>query len=214
INDEPFHLAAVNSVITPLGIPEVPASYWKTECVGLRLADTLPKIVNDGLRPADYERIILEYLNAFKGLVRGRAREIARDGVLDFIGHLAKNRKRMAVATSARKDLAYAILGPDGLDIWNVFEKIVTGDMIPKGLGKPKPDTYRLACPEGLRPYQCVAFEDAGPGVESAYGAEMPVIAYPSEFTDHHDFGNAVYVVDNLTRAAKIIRHGRRPDVL
>ncbi|MBI4174914.1 MAG: hypothetical protein HY517_04680, partial [Candidatus Aenigmarchaeota archaeon] len=42
INDEPFHLAAVNSVITPLGIPEVPASYWKTECVGLRLADTLP----------------------------------------------------------------------------------------------------------------------------------------------------------------------------
>ena len=111
-------------------------------------------------------------------MIRGRARDIARDGVLD---------------------------------IQDALEKIVTGDMIPDGRGKPKPDTYLRACPVNLLPYRCVAFEDAGPGVASAYSACMPCIAVPSEFTCRHDFSNATYVVNGLARSARILPgYGRK----
>ena len=77
-----------------------------------------------------------------------------------------------AIVTSAGKRLAVARLNACGLPR---PDQLISGDMISRG--KPDPEGYlRGAAELGMRPGDCLVFEDAPPGIEAARAAGIRVI--------------------------------------
>ncbi len=79
-----------------------------------------------------------------------------------------------------------------------IFEVIACGDEVENK--KPAPDVFLLALERlGLPADECVAFEDSVNGVNSAKGADLPVVVTPSMYTNTDDFSTAESVIVNLT---------------
>ena len=79
----------------------------------------------------------------------------------------------MAVATGGLRIVCEKLLTEVGIADW--FDAVVTADDVKRG--KPAPDTYALAAERlDVDPRRCVAFEDAGPGLESARAAGMVAV--------------------------------------
>jgi beta-phosphoglucomutase-like phosphatase (HAD superfamily) len=59
------------------------------------------------------------------------------------------------------------------------FQSISTGDRVKER--KPAPDLYQLAMKEmGMKPSECVAFEDSSAGIQAAINAGLRVVAIPN----------------------------------
>lgn len=83
-----------------------------------------------------------------------------------------RDKKPMAVGTGSHRKLAYELL--DKFDLRPYFEAIVVADDVEHH--KPAPDTF-LLCAERLavNPTECLVFEDADLGVQSALAGGMDV---------------------------------------
>jgi len=105
--------------------------------------------------------------------------EIKRiEPVADFAERVAKTHP-VAVATGGLMDIAGPALKAAGLD--SIFKIVVTPADVPPGRGKPHPDMFELAARRcGVDPKQCLAFEDAAPGIQAATAAGMKVVIVPS----------------------------------
>ena len=79
----------------------------------------------------------------------------------------------IAVATgSTRKGVTRTL---KAIEATHLFEVVVTAEDVERP--KPAPDTYLLAAERlGVDPKDCLAFEDADPGIESAKAAGMEVV--------------------------------------
>lgn len=65
-----------------------------------------------------------------------------------------------------------------------------------EGFGKPHPAMYLLAVRRmGLKPEECVAFEDTSDGVKSAADAGLFVIAMPNSYSEGQDFSKADIII-------------------
>ncbi len=83
----------------------------------------------------------------------------------------------MAIATGGTRAVAEATL--EALQISDLFDTLVTADDV--SAGKPDPETFlKAAHAIGVLPEECVAFEDATPGILSAQAAGMQVITVPT----------------------------------
>lgn len=105
---------------------------------------------------------------------------------------------RMAIATTTTPDNVTALLkasiAPDAED-W--FEVIAGGSMVPKK--KPAPDIYFYAMEAmGLRPDECLAFEDSENGLIAARAAGLKTLVTVSDYTRKHDFTGAALLLDHL----------------
>ncbi|MGO8670620.1 MAG: HAD family hydrolase [Capsulimonadaceae bacterium] len=79
----------------------------------------------------------------------------------------------MAVATGATRIVVLATLRAAGLQ--NLFDTIVSADDVERG--KPAPDVYLAAADRlGVKPQDCVVYEDADLGIEAARRAGMRVV--------------------------------------
>ena len=59
------------------------------------------------------------------------------------------------------------------------FQSVSTGDRVKER--KPAPDLYQLAMKEmGVKPAECVAFEDSSAGIQAAINAGLRVVAIPN----------------------------------
>lgn len=84
-----------------------------------------------------------------------------------------RGRKPMAVATGSHRWVAHHALDLIGIRDW--FDVIVTFEDVAHP--KPAPDTYAEAARQlGIPAGDCLAFEDADPGLESARAAGMDAI--------------------------------------
>ena len=102
----------------------------------------------------------------------------------------AAQQGRWAIVTSADRSLAEVRLRAVGIPIPEV---LVSADLI--RYGKPDPECYLLAAERlGVRPDECVVFEDSPSGALSGRRAGMPVIAVGS-YVDE-SVGVAVRVPD------------------
>lgn len=83
----------------------------------------------------------------------------------------------VGIASSSPPEIIRFVV--DRLGIADSFSAIASSDEVAHG--KPEPDVYLLACGRlGVDPTMSVAFEDSGPGIRSAAGAGMRVVALPS----------------------------------
>jgi beta-phosphoglucomutase family hydrolase len=100
-----------------------------------------------------------------------------RKAVAGFTAFAAQARAaqlKLAVATSSPPVNVAFIL--DALELRTYFDVVVDASNVQRG--KPHPDIYLAAAQQlGVQPSQCIAFEDAPAGVESANAAGMPCVA-------------------------------------
>ena len=106
-----------------------------------------------------------------------------KDHAREVLEAVASRELPIALATSTRTAQAEELL--DRTELRRFFAAVIGGDQISKP--KPDPEIYlRAASAIGLRPEDCVAFEDSAPGTRSAIAAgcitvQIPDIAEPDE---------------------------------
>lgn len=99
------------------------------------------------------------------------------DGAVEAVRRIAAGR-RVAVASSAHREVIDAALAATGLD--EVFELVVSSDEVAHG--KPAPDVYLEAARRlGVDPATCLVVEDSRNGVRAARAAGMTVVLVPNE---------------------------------
>ncbi len=95
-------------------------------------------------------------------------------GVRDFLDILKSYKIKIALATSNSVPLLEVCLKNNG--IYDYFDSITTTDEVSNG--KDCSDVYLLAANKlGIKPEECLVFEDILPAVKSAKSANMKVIA-------------------------------------
>jgi beta-phosphoglucomutase family hydrolase len=95
------------------------------------------------------------------------------DGVVDFLTEAKELGIKMAVATAASNPNMEFIL--DGLNLRKFFQAVTTASDVK--VGKPNPEMFLVSAEKlGVRPENCIVFEDALGGFEAAYRANMKSI--------------------------------------
>jgi hypothetical protein len=108
------------------------------------------------------------------------------------------------LATSTTQTGASMIIGKNGLNVWNSFNVVVTGDDVERA--KPDPEIYNRVLLELGDALAYLVFEDSLSGVTSAKLAGMSCIAVPNRFTASQNFAMADLVITSLDNKA-----ARRP---
>lgn len=103
-----------------------------------------------------------------------------KNGAKEFLEQCKKNGIKLGIATSNSRELVDATL--EALKIKDCFDCVMTACEVTKG--KPAPDIY-LAVAEniGVKPSQCLVFEDIEMGILAGKNAEMEVCAVEDEFS-------------------------------
>ena len=87
------------------------------------------------------------------------------DGAENFLRYLKKQGKKIALATASARELYEPVLKRNGM--YDYFDYFASTDMVKRGKGFP--DVYLLASENlGLKPCECVVFEDILQGIEGA----------------------------------------------
>lgn len=171
---EPLHFAAVNEVLGEEGLsmsfedyrPHMGTKYgWQEMIRDLRLS-----------KPQAY------YSDRFRALMTARYRERseALPGAVALVRGLQAQGVPLGLASSSIQPWVEACLTRIGL--LDAFDHIVTGSDVEAG--KPAPDIYLLAASRlGVAPRDCLVFEDAPAGIQSAKNAGMACWAVRTEYT-------------------------------
>ena len=98
----------------------------------------------------------------------------ALPGLVEFLRAARAEGFKIGLGTgSGGSTLSYIL---DHLDLRQYFEVIVGKDDVPRG--KPNPDTYTATAAKlGVKPENCIVFEDAVLGEQAAYRAGMRCVA-------------------------------------
>jgi beta-phosphoglucomutase-like phosphatase (HAD superfamily) len=121
-----------------------------------------------------------------------------RPGVERLLNEAREAGYTLGIATTTTPEnvtiLLEATLGPASID-W--FSVIAAGDIVPAK--KPAPDIFTWALEQlDLPADACIAFEDSGNGIKSSVGAGLKTIVTVNEYTQDHDFSDAVLVLDQM----------------
>lgn len=99
-----------------------------------------------------------------------------KSGVFEILDYLKDNGKKIALASSTRKQTVMDQLRDAG--ILGYFDEVITGDMVQKS--KPEPDIFLLACEKiDVNPERAYAIEDSFNGIRAAYRGKLRPIMVP-----------------------------------
>lgn len=103
-----------------------------------------------------------------------------KDGVKKFIEILKSKNIKIGIGTSNSRELASEVLKKH--DIYNCFDTIRTSCEVDKG--KPYPDVFlKVAEDLGVKPEECIVFEDTYAGALAAKRAGMRIVAISDELS-------------------------------
>lgn len=123
-------------------------------------------------------------------------------GVMPLLDFLSTNNIKMRIATSTHRNEAEGIL--KGLNIYDYFDRVVTGDEIENG--KPAPDIYLKALGDDNKE-ETLIFEDAHNGIRAGINAGINVILVPDiALLTNEDLNDAFKVLNQLDEAIPIIK--------
>ena len=106
-----------------------------------------------------------------------RAEGAMMPGVGEILALCSKLGLRIGLASNSPAVLCQLVLSE--LGIAHAFQAVVSADFVESG--KPDPGVYLQAARLlGVRPDECIAFEDSATGVRAARAAGMRVVAVPS----------------------------------
>lgn len=190
VDGEPLHFEAVNELLGEEGLSISLEAYKPYMGTKTGWADMM--------RDYGLSRPMEEYSARYRELIlkRYQTRSEALPGATDLVRSLRRHGQRIAVASSSIQPWVEACL--DRLKLRSEFELLVTGSDVTNG--KPHPEIYLLTAERlGVRPEDCLAFEDAPAGIESAKAAGMTVWAVRTEYTRGLALPNPHREYDSLT---------------
>lgn len=185
VDSEPLHFRSLHDALAGDGVRISREEYWDSylayedrEAIRLALEHH-----GEPAPPERVSRVEQAKIARFAALIP----EVpVFDGAPQLVRALASEMP-VAIASGARHDEIDAIL--TGLGLRGAFAALVGADDVPRS--KPDPAPYLEAArllaghAPGLRPEDCVAFEDSVPGIVSALGAGMRVVgvanSYPAD---------------------------------
>jgi beta-phosphoglucomutase len=182
INDVSYHVNAWYRILNELGA-NISREKAKEECYG-KNQELLERVLPDRFSKKEKDEISLEkekqYQEEFKPhlkLINGLDLLLKRSNTSGI---------KMAIGSAAIQSNIDFVL--DGLNIRHYFDAIVSADDVL--FSKPDPETY-IKCADklGIEPKDCLVFEDAPKGAESAKNADMDCVIIttlykPGEFED------------------------------
>lgn len=205
IDDEPLQMEAVNRVLAPFDLSFTEHT-WP---VGLRDIEFFERIqLENNLSPSAFNvpKLVREKTRIYHTLVRGKLTSIVRPGVAELMAYLRKSEKHtLGLVTSTSHIEVDMILGTGGLNWYDDFQIVLTGDQVVKA--KPDPEAYiKATMYSGFSPDQSLVFEDSAVGARAALNAEMSCIVVPHAYTENEKFGTVQFVLDSLTPDANVLK--------
>lgn len=140
--------------------------------------DYIARMFDEPVPPARVAEMMREKEALYRELYRPHL--APREGLVAFLERARAEGIPCAVVTGGSKDNVDFVL--DGLAIRAFYTCIVDSSQYERG--KPAPDCYLQAAERlGVAPGDCLVFEDAVSGIESAQAAGMRVVAFPGTNT-------------------------------
>jgi len=140
-----------------------------------------------------------DYLDSRKDVLLEKFRDTqALPGAKAITTHFFKHGIPQALATSSSYPM-YEAKYEKHKKWFSQFKQIVRGDDPELKEGKPAPDIFLLAAKRlGVKPAECLVFEDAPTGTEAALAAGMSVVVVPDPHMDHSHYRNASQIISSL----------------
>src|SRR5689334_16139251 len=157
---------------------------------GRRNDDIVREFYGEGLSPAEIDARGAAKEEVYRELVGSRIEELLIPGVRQF---LERHRgTRMGLASNAQIENIDFVLDRSGLR--GYFQAVVDGHQVSRP--KPDPEIYvQTAGVLGVRPENCIVFEDSHTGVEAACRAGMRVVGVS---TTYEDLPGSTITIDNF----------------
>lgn len=149
--------------------------------------------------PESKFEILLEDYRAIKRKnLQTRIKEVVtiKKGAVEFLEHAKASGKKLALATSTRKEFTDIIL--NAFDLTKYFQVILTIEDIKNG--KPDPEMYNLALQKiGSKSETSICFEDSINGIKAAKAAGLFTIAILTPGLNDDYVKEADFVVEDFT---------------
>ena len=190
VDGEPLHFEAVNELMAEEGASITLEQY--KPYMGTKAGWT--EMIRDFGLARPYEH----YSDRYRELILGRYRQRSEPlpGAVELVKGIRGLGRRMAVASSSIEPWVEACLTKLGLH--DQFDELITGSDVTNG--KPDPEIYLLAARRlGAAARDCLAFEDAPAGIQSARAAGMTVWAVRTEYTRGLELPGPHREFDSLT---------------
>ncbi len=141
----------------------------------------------------ELEQEILAY--AHKNIL---ANAVAMPGAVELVKKLKESGLKVAVASASHMSLIEGVLRR--MEIIDYFDTWHSGEL--EEFTKPHPAVYlTTAAKLGVRPEECIAFEDSYAGLRSAHAAGMVTISVPTmEVFEDPKFDLAHYKISSLEK--------------
>lgn len=145
------------------------------ECLGLNKDATRVKMLERYGEDFPYDEFKQEASKFYHDKYDG-GRLPMKQGIEELLKFLKDNGKRVAVASSTRREVVEAEIRDAGL--FKYFDVLVCGDMVTKS--KPEPEIFLKACELlGVSPSRSFGIEDSYNGIRSASRAGLRTIMVP-----------------------------------
>lgn len=178
INDMEYHTLAWYSIMTEDLGAKLDYTSVKKEMYG-KNHEVLERVFGKGkFSPAEIERLSVDKEKRYQSGYLPHLALIA--GLDQFLERAKAAQIPMAIGSAAIPfNIDFVV---DGLNIRHYLDAIVSADDVQTS--KPDPETFlKAAAALGIAPADCLVFEDAPKGVESALNAGMPCIVLTTTHT-------------------------------
>jgi HAD superfamily hydrolase (TIGR01509 family) len=174
-------------------------------CIGTNAARTREIMLDAYGEDFPYDAVAKEASGRYHEKYDG-GRLPVKPGVYDILEFLAKNGKRIALASSTRRQTVLDQLRD--AHILDSFEAVITGDMVAKS--KPEPDIFLRACEKiDALPERTYAIEDSHNGIRAARRGGLRPIMVPDLLPANAEmFQLAEAVLGSLTDVITYLRGG------
>jgi beta-phosphoglucomutase family hydrolase len=190
IDDMPYHVRAWHRILNELGASISPER-MKEECYG-KNQELIERILPNRFSSPEKDAISIEKEMQYQREFRPHLALLPGLHSLLQAGH----EKGVAMAIGSAAIMSNIDFVVDGLGIRHYFDAIVSADDVAHS--KPDPETY-LKCAERLQlpAKDCLVFEDAPKGVESARNAGMKCVVITTMHAPHEfeRYDNVVAVI-------------------
>jgi len=196
IDDMDYHIKAWHRILNELGAA-ISLERAKEECYGKNY-ELLERIFPGRFSDEEKYNMSLEKEKQYQREFRPNLKLI--EGLPGFLKASYEKGIKMAIGSAAIMFNIDFVL--DGLNIRHFFDALVSADDVQHS--KPDPETY-LKCAELLNtaPGECLVFEDAPKGVESALRAGMDsVVLTTMHNKEEFDQPNIIAFTENYTSLA------------
>lgn len=183
IDDMGYHIKAWHRILNELGA-NLSMERVKEECYG-KNHELLERVFPGRFTQEEKDKLSIEKETQYQAEFRPHLQLI--DGLDAILGKANAAGIKMAIGSAAIMfNIAFVI---DGLHIRHYFDALVSADDVKKS--KPDPETWILCAAQlNVSPSDCLVFEDAPKGVESAANAGMDTVVIttmhePHEFSQY-----------------------------